>query len=159
MSLLDSTGVDGSPLFPPLRRADVLACQTSSWYPTFERKTIKSTIITGLGEDFRAYLESDGLIIPEGAEDRWVIHILWEPKASVYSYFHPIRIPIGDLSSDDEMESDSDDEPMARFSFPELDRQIRQTISAYTAVFPKLNWTAPKVSSTYSRPWLAPLRS
>ncbi|KAG8763534.1 hypothetical protein FRC11_002047 [Ceratobasidium sp. 423] len=115
-------------LFPPLHRRDVLACQTSEWYPTFQRKTIESTIITGLGEDFRAYLESDGLIIPEGAEDRQ---------------------PAGELSSDEEMESDDDDDggPMARFSFPELDQQIRQAISTYDAVFPKLNWTAPKDAS------------
>ncbi|CAE6481403.1 unnamed protein product [Rhizoctonia solani] len=112
-------------LFPPLYRRDVLACQTSKWYPTFQRKTIRTTIITGLGEDFRAYLESDGLIIPEGAEDRQ---------------------PTAELSSDEEIESDDDDDsgPMARFSFPELDRQIRQAISSYDAVFPKLNWTAPK---------------
>ncbi|KAL5635767.1 hypothetical protein ACGC1H_004543 [Rhizoctonia solani] len=113
--------------FPSLRRTDVLACQTSQWYPNFQHKTIKTTIITGLGEDFRAYLESDGLIIPEGAEDRQ---------------------PTGELSSDEEIESDNDNDndsgSMARFSFPELDRQIRQAISNYNAVFPKLNWTAPK---------------
>ncbi|CAE6518488.1 unnamed protein product [Rhizoctonia solani] len=118
-------------LFPPLHRRDVLACQTSEWYPTFQRKTIKSTIITGLGGDFRAYLGSDGLIIPEGAEDRQ---------------------PASELSGDEEMESDEDDNDsasgtMARFSFPELDRQIRQVISNYDAVFPKLNWTAPKDAS------------
>ncbi|CAE6423538.1 unnamed protein product [Rhizoctonia solani] len=117
-------------LFPPLYRRDILACQTSSWYPTFQRKTIKATIINALGEDFRAYLESDGLIIPEGAEDRQ---------------------PTGELSSDEEMESDHDDDdnsrPMARFSFPEIDQQIRRAILSYEAVFPKLNWTAPKDAS------------
>ncbi|CAE6466466.1 unnamed protein product [Rhizoctonia solani] len=114
-------------IFPPLHRKDVLACQTSAWYTTFQRKTIKTTIINALGEDFRAYLESDGLIIPEGAED---------------------HRPTGDLSSDEEMGSDHDDgedsSPMARFSFPEIDQHIRRAISSYDAVFPKLNWTAPK---------------
>ncbi|CAE6459904.1 unnamed protein product [Rhizoctonia solani] len=116
---------DTANLFPPLHRRDVLACQTSRWYPDFQRKTIRTTIITGLGEDFRAYLESDGLIIPEGADDRQ---------------------PAGELSSDEEMEADEDEDsgPMARFSFPELDQQIRHAISDYHAVFPKLNWTAPK---------------
>ncbi|KAG9128490.1 hypothetical protein FRC07_009714 [Ceratobasidium sp. 392] len=47
------------------------------------------------------------------------------------------------MSDDDGEESDSD-EPAMRYSFPELDLQIRQAISAYGAVFPKLNWTAPK---------------
>ncbi|CAE6470887.1 unnamed protein product [Rhizoctonia solani] len=115
-------------IFPSLCRTDVLACQTSKWYSAFQHKTIKATIITGLGEEFRAYLESDGLIIPEGAEDQQ---------------------PTGELSSDEEIESDDDSDsgPMARFSFPELDRQIRQAISNYSAVFPKLNWTAPKDAS------------
>ncbi|ELU43946.1 hypothetical protein AG1IA_02025 [Rhizoctonia solani AG-1 IA] len=119
-------------IFPPLHRKDVLACQTSAWYTTFQRKTIKTTIINALGEDFRAYLESDGLIIPEGAED---------------------HRPTGDLSSDEEMGSDHDDgedsSPMARFSFPEIDQHIRRAISSYDAVFPKLNWTAPKVDRSH----------
>ncbi|KAG8719747.1 hypothetical protein FRC08_002107 [Ceratobasidium sp. 394] len=109
--------------FPDLHREHVLACQTSAWYPTFERKTIKCTIIPALGEDFRAYLESDGVIIPEGAED---------------------RDPTIEMSDDEDEVSDSDDEPARRYSFPELDSQIRQAIATYGAVFPKLNWTAPK---------------
>ncbi|KAG8712994.1 hypothetical protein FRC09_019233 [Ceratobasidium sp. 395] len=108
--------------FPQLRREHVLACQTSAWYPTFERKSIKCTIIPALGQDFRAYLESDGVIIPEGAEDR-------DPNIEM---------------SDDEDQTLDSDEPEIRYSFPELDSQIRQAISAYGAVFPKLNWTAPK---------------
>ncbi|KAG9088591.1 hypothetical protein FRC06_001956 [Ceratobasidium sp. 370] len=48
------------------------------------------------------------------------------------------------MSDDEDEASDSDDEPVRRYSFPELDSQIRQAIIAYGAVFPKLNWTAPK---------------
>lgn len=44
--------------------------------------------------------------------------------------------------SDDEDEAD---EPQERFSFPDLDAQIRQSIEDYGAVFPKLNFTSPKV--------------
>ncbi|KAJ1309985.1 hypothetical protein OPQ81_006743 [Rhizoctonia solani] len=124
MTSINSTNATAH-LFPPLHRRDVLACQTSDWYSTFQRKTIRTTIITELDEDFRRYLESDGLIIPEGADDRQ---------------------PTAELSSDEELESDDDEDSgsMARFSFPELDQRIRQAISTYDAVFPKLNWTAPK---------------
>ncbi|CCO28814.1 Cell division cycle protein 123 [Rhizoctonia solani AG-1 IB] len=49
------------------------------------------------------------------------------------------------------MESDQDDdddgEPIAKFSFPEIDQQIRRAVLSYGAVFPKLNWTAPKDAS------------
>ncbi|KAG8745959.1 hypothetical protein FRC10_006522 [Ceratobasidium sp. 414] len=48
------------------------------------------------------------------------------------------------MSDEEDGASDSDDEPVRRYSFPELDSQIRQAITAYGAVFPKLNWTAPK---------------
>lgn len=66
-----TTAIPADTLFPRLYRADVLACQiTSAWYPTFENKMIKITIILDLGEDFRAYLESDGIVILDGAEDR-----------------------------------------------------------------------------------------
>ncbi|QRW00414.1 cell division cycle protein [Ceratobasidium sp. AG-Ba] len=118
-----STTTTNSLWFPRLYREHILACQTSAWYPLFERKTIKCTIIPALSDDFKAYLESDGIIIPEGAEDRG---------------------PSIEMSDDEAQESDSDDDPPQRYAFPELDAQIRQAISTYDAVFPKLNWTAPK---------------
>ena len=40
---------------------------------------------------------------------------------------------------------DDDEETGEQFSFPELDAQIRQAITDYGAVFPKLNFTSPKV--------------
>jgi hypothetical protein len=52
--------------------------------------------------------------------------------------------------SDDEEDdsgNDSDDESW-QVSFPELDAEIRRIISRYDgAVFPKLNWSSPQVSS------------
>jgi hypothetical protein len=47
-----------------------------------------------------------------------------------------------DCDSDDEVT----DSFAARYSFPELDAQIRATINEYGgAVFPKLNFSSPKV--------------
>ena len=34
-----------------------------------------------------------------------------------------------------------------RFAFPELDDKIRQAVSEYGAVFPKLNFSSPRVSA------------
>ena len=59
-------------VFPPLTRADVLACQCSSWYPTFDRITIKTKIVKPLSAEFLEYLESDSVSIPEGSEDACV---------------------------------------------------------------------------------------
>lgn len=50
---------------------------------------------------------------------------------------------------EDDHDCDSDDEAgsfAVRYSFPELDAQIRATIDEYGgAVFPKLNFSSPKV--------------
>lgn len=47
-------------------------------------------------------------------------------------------------SSASESDSDCGGEPLA---FPELDDKIRQAISEYGAVFPKLNFSSPRVST------------
>lgn len=57
---------------PPLTRADILAFQFSSWYPTFAALSMKSTIIRPLAPDFRAYLDADGVFVPTGSEDVFV---------------------------------------------------------------------------------------
>lgn len=54
------------------------------------------------------------------------------------------------LSDDDDETtdfSDDDDNNLQRkdYAFPELDRRIRECIAEYGAVFPKLNFSSPKV--------------
>ena len=49
-----------------------------------------------------------------------------------------------DVDTDDSEDEDSDDESNT-YAFPTLDAQIRQVISSYGAVFPKLNFSSPKV--------------
>ena len=59
-------------IFPLLTRADVLAFQFSSWYPTFSSFSIKSTIIRPVPSGFHAYLNADGVFLPEGSVDVFV---------------------------------------------------------------------------------------
>ena len=49
-----------------------------------------------------------------------------------------------DTDDSEDEDEDSDDEPNT-YAFPTLDAQIRQIISSYGAVFPKLNFSSPKV--------------
>ena len=61
------------------------------------------------------------------------------------------------LSDNEEEIEDSASEPDSeygreRFSFPELDDRIREAISDYGAVFPKLNFSSPRVSVSTSHP-------
>jgi hypothetical protein len=96
-----------------------LAFQFSSWYPKFSHISLKSTIIRPLPSDFREYLESDGVFVP-GEDD--------------------------DLEdSEAEADVDVDTPPRKRFSFPGLDVRIQECIDEYEAVFPKLNFSSPKV--------------
>lgn len=59
-------------VFPLLTASMVLSFQCSAWYNNFAPITVKSTIIRPLPEQFKKYLESDGVTIPEGAEDTYV---------------------------------------------------------------------------------------
>ncbi|KAH9889813.1 D123-domain-containing protein [Cubamyces lactineus] len=122
------------PLFPSHSPEALLAFQFSSWYPRFSAHSIKSTVIRPLSPAFREYLDSDGVFVPEGAED----------------------VPAESTLSDDEDAADEDestDEP-ARFAFPELDARIREAIADYGAVFPKLNFSSPRDAA-----WMLPASS
>lgn len=49
------------------------------------------------------------------------------------------------LSDDNDSGSSNGSELDVHFSFPELDTAIRAAIDKYQAVFPKLNFSSPKV--------------
>jgi hypothetical protein len=56
-----------------------------------------------------------------------------------------------DGTSEEENEPDASAVPSHRYSFPELDAKIREVVKDYGGVFPKLNWTSPRVRCTPSR--------
>ncbi|KAH9480460.1 Cell division cycle protein 123 [Psilocybe cubensis] len=126
-----------SDLFPASTPSYVLAFQFSSWYPTFAKHSIKSTIVRPLSADFQEYLHADGVFVPEGSDN--------VPAESTLS------------DEEDAVEDDSEDEdaqPRRHYTFPDLDQRIRECIKEYEAVFPKLNFSSPKDAS-----WLLPSSS
>ncbi|KAI9462262.1 cytoplasmic protein [Boletus coccyginus] len=123
-----------SSIFPQFNASYILAFQFSSWFPAFSSISIKSTIIRPLDQEFKNYLESDGVFVPEGSED---------------------TVAKSTLSDEDESESFDRSEPeVHHFSFPELDARIRAAVDEYQAVFPKLNFTSPKDAA-----WVLPMSS
>ncbi|KAI0632002.1 D123-domain-containing protein [Trametes polyzona] len=126
--------VNTPPLFPPHSPESLLAFQFSSWYPRFASQSIKSTIIRPLSAAFREYLDSDGVFVPEGAEDL------------------PAETTLSDDEDGDQPENDGE-EPV-RFAFPELDARIREAVAEYGAVFPKLNFSSPRDAA-----WMLPASS
>jgi len=124
---------------------EVLACQFSSWYPTFSalpedqkyrgrsNVTIKSTIIH-LPANFEEYLDTDQLILPA------------ESHTSSALLEHHDKIDPEWSSDDDENDNgEQEEEQLQRFSFLELNQQIEQAIVELGgAVMPKLNWSSPR---------------
>ncbi|KAF9472111.1 D123-domain-containing protein [Pholiota conissans] len=122
--------------FPILTAEYILNFQFSSWYPLFSSHSIKSTIVRPLPESFQAYLDEDGVFVPEGSEDA------------------PVESTLSDDEEEEGDDDDDDDEERRHYSFPELDTQIRACVKEYGGVFPKLNFSSPKDAA-----WLLPASS
>lgn len=130
------SAVNTPDIFPALTHEALLAFQFSSWYPKFSSLSIKSTIVRPLSQEFLEYLDADGVFMPEGAEDT------------------PAESTLSDEEDGSGYESDSEDEQHRKFAFPELDEKIRDAVSQYGAVFPKLNFSSPRDAA-----WMLPASS
>lgn len=75
-------------IFPSASPSYILAFQFSSWYPTFAKHTIKSTIIRPLSEHFKEYLHADGVFVPEGSEDALVYNFAFFLSTVILSGFN-----------------------------------------------------------------------
>lgn len=64
-----------------------------------------------------------------------------------WTFIRPAESTLSD-DEDDEEEVDTDAEEERHYAFPELDAQIRRIIKEYGAVFPKLNFSSPKVCTS-----------
>lgn len=137
------TAISSPTVFPPLTPEYILSFQFSSWFPKFSRISIRSTIIRPLDQDFFEYLDSDGVIVPEGSEDMFVFSFT-SSLLGLYLIVHirPAETTLSDDGEDDEEEAVEG----PRYAFPVLDAQIREVIKDYGAVFPKLNFSSPKVN-------------
>ena len=130
-------------VFPPLTADALLSFQFSSWYPKFSSLTINSTVIRPLSKDFLDYLDADGVFMPEGAEDTFVSLLqIHAPPLTAHS---PAESTLSDEEDGSGYESDSEDEEHRKYAFPELDARIRDAVARYGAVFPKLNFSSPRV--------------
>lgn len=119
---------------------EINRCQIQEWYPKFKSLSIK-TIIHQLPEHFVNYLQDDSgpFLLPTSVSNE-------DP--------FPNRIHNPDEEEDyhvSEGSGDEAEEPPSPPSFPELELKVRDSIESLGgAVFPKLNWSAPKDSSWIS---------
>jgi D123 len=61
-----------------------------------------------------------------------------------------------DEDSADDDDDDDDDSTRKHYAFPDLDSLIRQCVKEYEAVFPKLNFSSPKVCVLRPSPNILP---
>ncbi|KAK0527067.1 hypothetical protein OC842_004991 [Tilletia horrida] len=131
------------------------------WYPHHRSHAPRATVIdlAALQPDFIPWLESGSFVLPEEPSEE-------PPAASSFSSSEAARPTShnADAQGDDdknekEEEKDKDDEEdeeeedaLPPPSFPALHAKLRQLIEKYDgAVFPKLNWSAPRDAA-----WIVP---
>ncbi|KAL2248849.1 cell division cycle protein 123 homolog [Sesamum indicum] len=119
---------------------DINRCQIQEWYPNFKSCSIK-TIIHELPESFVQYLLDDSgpFLLPLSITNDDAL---------------PNRVHKPEEQEDFvtlEGSGDEAEEPVPPPSFPEFEMEIKASIGSLGgAVFPKLNWSAPKDSAWIS---------
>ncbi|KAL7119034.1 hypothetical protein ACP275_02G038000 [Erythranthe tilingii] len=119
---------------------DINRCQIQEWYPKFQPVSVK-TRIHKLPEPFIQYLLDDSgpFLLPLSITNDDAL---------------PNRLHKPEEEEDFVVEEGSEDEseqPSPPPSFPELEAEIKASIGTLGgAVFPKLNWSAPKDSAWIS---------
>ena len=118
-----------------MKQKNVLNCQFPSWYHIFKNVTFRSKIIP-LQQDFIDYLNEDGIVLPSGNDS---------PNEFINNNED-------EADSDEWSESEEDTTATATAPvFEELTRKIEEAIESLGgAVFPKLNWSAPRDSAWIS---------
>lgn len=143
-------------------------CAISSWYDKFRSVTIRTKLIE-LPETFLAYLHADGLVMPKGVhaaqhqqsdededddkdqdqsgeEYAWVRE--WKQKQLAEAALEGSEHGSEDSEPDEDDRDDAQEEADTP-EFPELVAQLESAIAELGgSVFPKLNWSAPRVSLT-----------
>lgn len=114
-------------------------CQIQEWYPKFKSVSIR-TLFLELPESFVQYLVDDSrpFLLPVSITNEDAL---------------PNRIHNPEEEEDYQVSEGSGDEaePLAPPSFPELELRIKESIEILGgAIFPKLNWSAPKDSAWIS---------
>ncbi|CAJ1932570.1 unnamed protein product [Sphenostylis stenocarpa] len=123
-----------------MKEEEVNRCQIQEWYPKFKSVSIK-TLIHQLPESFIQYLLDDSgpFLLPDSVLNEDAL---------------PNRIHNPNEEEDFEVSEGSDDEAEEGSpppSFPELELKIKESIESLGgAIFPKLNWSAPKDSAWIS---------
>lgn len=123
-----------------MKEEEIFRCQIQEWYPKFKSLSIK-TLIHELPDSFVDYLldDSSPFLLPRSVVD---------DDALPNRVHNPLDEEDFKTREDDEDESEPAPPPP---SFPELEMKVKESIESLGgAVFPKINWSAPKDSAWIS---------
>lgn len=125
--------------FPLIFRSHIDNCQFSEWYPKYKRLSPLSEVIKGLPQEFIEYLLEDGIILPpDYIDEHETSSSNRDGGATRASELPAIDSDVTGYDDDEEPE-----DPSLRFR--DLHLEIYEKIKTLGgAVFPKLNWSAPK---------------
>lgn len=114
---------------------DVLACSFSNWYPKFQKHTLSDArIFKPLPKAFITYLESDGIELPKNFKNDSVLFQDVVPNSdNEYSDWD---------DENDENRNLNQLDPTLKFA--EFHETLRETLSMFGSVAPKLNWSSPQ---------------
>ncbi|PON71670.1 Cell division cycle protein [Parasponia andersonii] len=124
-----------------MKEEEVNRCQIQEWYPKFKSISIK-TLIHELPESFVQYLLDDSgpFLLP--------ISVMNEDALPnrIHNPYEEEDYQVSEGSGDEAEQPSS-----SPLSFPDLELAIKESIKTLGgAIFPKLNWSAPKDSSWIS---------
>lgn len=127
--------------FPPLTRSHIINCSYHAWYPRHKSLTPKSRLIP-LSSAFVSYLRADGIVLPpEPSPFANDISGDIETDSGIFSGSDS-PIEGGNVDYEDGAEEE-DSDPSAEWA--DIHSRIQATIKELKgAVYPKLNWSAPK---------------
>ncbi|KAI5806652.1 cell cycle control protein Cdc123 [Peziza echinospora] len=168
-----STPTPTSLPFPPLTHTHILNCALPTWY-TLYRPHLPKTRILPLPASFISYLRADGIFLPPSNPTTSAYDNItttssgWDSDDdALHGYPNLAALAIsqrerdedsGNYSTTDTSDSEDDEAAPAQdptLLFPTLHAQIIDTIASLGgAVFPKLDWSAPKDAT-----WITPTNS
>lgn len=113
----------------PINITDIIACDIRNWYNTFKKVTIPCEFIP-LPEEFIDFILKSDLYIDSnnGCFGEWTD----DSEEEVWV--------------DEEKNDLPEDNIISSSSFQDIQDKIMKVINKWEAVFPKLNWSSPKVS-------------
>ncbi|KAJ5127657.1 hypothetical protein N7448_008436 [Penicillium atrosanguineum] len=105
--------------FPPVTYSHILHCSYHDWHPRYRTLAPKSRVIP-VPSSFVNYLRADGIVLP------------------------PEVVRPSDNDDYDTFSDDGEEEEDPSKDWPEIHTRVKETITEFGKVTPKLNWSAPK---------------